>query len=60
MGDPPKRLSTHRVFQVAAAAIADPRTVRKVSEGKAVRGSVGDRIKEELLRRGWLVQTAGQ
>ena len=45
-------LSNHRILKVAVAAVADPKTVRKVLAGEPVRGDVGDRIADELKRLG--------
>lgn len=43
----------HRVvMRIASEAVADPSTVRKVINGRAVRGSVKDRITRSLNRRG--------
>jgi hypothetical protein len=47
------KMAPSRIVHVARAVRADPRTVRKVVEGKPVRGLVGVAIDEELKRRGW-------
>jgi hypothetical protein len=52
MAEQPKKVSANRVNQVAGDAVADPRTVRKVIEGKPVRGDVAVRIDEALRKRG--------
>lgn len=41
-----------QINRIAGAVDADPRTVRKVLDGKPVRGGVAIRIKEEAQRRG--------
>jgi len=44
------RVPNHVVVRVAAAASADPKTVRKVIAGEPVRGGVYDRICAVLKR----------
>ena len=54
-------MTTHRrapqpppdIEEVAAAAIADPRTVQRRLLGLPVRGRVADRVDSELARRGY-------
>jgi hypothetical protein len=41
-------LSNHRVIKIAAAAIADPKTVRRVLGGARVRGDVDGRVRDAL------------
>lgn len=53
MAEQKKRVTNHQVILVAGAVRADPKTVRRVVDGKPVRGSVADAISEELKRRGW-------
>jgi len=48
-----QKMSPARIMHVARAVRADPRTVRKVAEGKPVRGLVAVDIEEEFKRRGW-------
>jgi hypothetical protein len=48
MAEQKPRLSNHRVIKVAAAAIADPRTVRRVLQGGRVRGDVDGRVRDVL------------
>jgi hypothetical protein len=47
------------VREVALAALADVRTVRRVLRGKRVRGLVGERILKELAARQIRVAAAG-
>jgi hypothetical protein len=51
MAEKPK-MAPSRINLIARSIRADPRTVRKVVEGKPVRGLVGEVIEEELRRRG--------
>lgn len=46
-------MAPSKIMHVARTVRADPRTVKKVVEGKPVRGLVGVEIEEELKRRGW-------
>lgn len=46
------KVAPSRINHVARTVRADPRTVRKVLEGKPVRGLVGVDIEQELKRRG--------
>lgn len=43
-----KHLPHHVVIRVAAAASADPKTVKRFCEGAAVRGMVAERIEKAL------------
>ena len=52
MAEQPKRVPAHKIIEYAGAARVDPRTMRKALEGKPVRGFTGDRINDELKRRG--------
>ncbi|HXE93631.1 MAG TPA: hypothetical protein VN544_07410 [Gaiellaceae bacterium] len=45
-------MAPSRIKSIAKAAIADPRTVRRVINGESVRGMVAERIEDELRRRG--------
>ena len=47
-GQKPK-MAPSRIVQIARAAVADPRTVRRVLNGEIVRGQVGERIADALL-----------
>jgi hypothetical protein len=46
------RVTRNKILQIAGAVRADPRTVKKVIDGKPVRGSVGVDIENELMKRG--------
>lgn len=48
-----QKMAPSKINHVARSVRADPRTVRKVAEGKPVRGLVGVEIEQELKRRGW-------
>jgi len=47
------KMAHSKIIHVARTVRADPRTVRKVADGKPVRGLVGIEIENELKRRGW-------
>ena len=55
-----KRLPQHVVIRIAAAAGADPRTVRKFCEGAEVRGLVRERIEKALATAGIEIHVASQ
>jgi hypothetical protein len=48
-----QKMAHSKIIAVARSVRADPRTVKKVAEGKPVRGLVGIDIEEEFKRRGW-------
>ena len=50
----PLPLTPHECVQVAAIATVDPRTVRNLISGKAVRSSAAGRIQAALRTLGWL------
>jgi hypothetical protein len=52
MADNKKPIANSRVYRIAGAATADPRTVKKVLDGRTVRGSVAVRIREAIERDG--------
>ena len=47
-----KHLPHHVVIRLAAAADADPKTVKRFAEGHAVRGRVAERIEKALSSAG--------
>lgn len=54
MSDQPKKIPRHKLLQIAGKIPADPATVRKVLEGRPVRGSIRDRVKDELVSQGYM------
>ena len=51
-----KTMTDLEIREVAVAAQADPRTVRKIVDGGDVRGVVGDRIRRAIDGRGGIVR----
>jgi len=49
----PPPLTPHECVQVAAIATVDPRTVRNLISGRAVRSSAAGRIQAALRTLGW-------
>ena len=49
---PDSKIHGSKVRQIAVAVRVDPRTVKRVIDGKPTRPAAGDAIREELKRRG--------
>lgn len=49
------RIPHYKVNLIAGTVPADPATVRKVIAGQHVRGSVGDRIKDQIKQMGYVL-----